>query len=727
MAKENIPLLTPYKMGRFNLSHRIVLPPLTRNRANNNIPQPHAMEYYSQRATSGGLIISEANGACDISLRCPNMPGIWTKEQVEAWKPVVNAVHNKGGIFFCQIWHPGRVSEYTTQKWLFIGREPKDQTYRGTTPEQMKLDDIPQIINDYRAAARNAIDAGFDGVEILGANGYLIDKLMKDEVNDRTDQYGGSLENRCRLALEVVEAVAEEIGADRTAIKLSPYDDYKGTTGDSTPEALGLYMANALTNLGILYLHVTEPRMIKVGDDYVTPRTLLPIKKAFNGTFIASGGYNKYDGDKAVEESYADLVSFGRLFLANPDLPKRFEINAPLNKHDRSTFYIQDPVVGYTDYPFLHIAKEHPKFNFPLVQISSSLDLYNSRYDKNNECYFTGKAVSGRKILQTTHGSTLLEDGKKEREKQPTYILVHQRRIVFAPLTRSRYYNNVPQPYAALTFFFYNNQITQEKRSSDFDKHKLEKVPPNAPGIWTKEHVEAWKPIVDAVHEKGGIFFLQIWYVGRVSNTGYFSAKWLRSNIMYKQGKRLWTDEIPSIVNDFRGFDRVEIHRAYDYLIDQFLKDQVNDRTNEYDGTLENRCLFALEMVESVSNEIGVNRIVIRLSPYTTLMELEDSNSDALALYMANALNKFNLSRKLFIAAEGYNRSMGNKAIAENHADLIAYGRWFLAYPDLPRRCELDTPLNKYDRSTFYTPHPVVGYTDYPFLEEAYFLLSNRG
>ncbi|CAA2953516.1 12-oxophytodienoate reductase 11 [Olea europaea subsp. europaea] len=375
-------------MGRFNLSHRIVLPPLTRNRANNNIPQPHAMEYYSQRATSGGLIISEANGACDISLRCPNMPGIWTKEQVEAWKPVVNAVHNKGGIFFCQIWHPGRVSEYTTQKWLFIGREedqadkgttpellklednvsdnysekwffidrePKDQTYRGTTPEQMKLDDIPQIINDYRAAARNAIDAGFDGVEILGSNGYLIDKLMKDEVNDRTDQYGGSLENRCRLALEVVEAVAEEIGADRTAIKLSPYDDYKGTTGDSTPEALGLYMANALTNLGILYLHVSEPRMIKVGDDYVTPRTLLPIKKAFNGTFIASGGYNKYDGDKAIEESYADLVSFGRLYLANPDLPKRFEINAPLNKHDRSTFYIQDPVVGYTDYPFLQI------------------------------------------------------------------------------------------------------------------------------------------------------------------------------------------------------------------------------------------------------------------------------------------------------------------------------------------------------------------------------------
>ncbi|KAL2536960.1 12-oxophytodienoate reductase 1 [Forsythia ovata] len=181
---------------------------------------------------------------------------------------------------------------------------------------------------------------GFDGVEILAANGYLIDKLMKHEANNGSDQYGGSLDNRCRLALEVVEVVAEEIGADRTAIKLSPYDDYDGTIGDTTPEALGLYKANALTRLGILYLHVTEPRMTEVGDNYQTPRCLLPIKKAFKGTFIASGGYNKYDGDKAIEESYADLVSFGRLFLANPDLPKRFEIDAPLNKYDRSTFHI---------------------------------------------------------------------------------------------------------------------------------------------------------------------------------------------------------------------------------------------------------------------------------------------------------------------------------------------------------------------------------------------------
>ncbi|KAL2536962.1 12-oxophytodienoate reductase 1 [Forsythia ovata] len=240
------------------------------------------------------------------------MPGIWTKEQVEAWKPVVDAVHDKGGIFFCQIWHPGRVSDYYTEKWFFLNREPKDLDYKGATPEQLKLEDIPQIINDHRAAAHNAIDA-------------------------------------------VVEAVAEEIGADRTAIKLSPYDDYDGTIGDTTPEALGLYMANALTRLGILYLHVTEPRMIKVGDNYQTPRCLLPIKKAFKGTFIASGGYNKYDGDKAIEKSYADLVSFGRLFLANLDLPKHFEIDAPLNKYDRSTFYIQDPVVGYTDYPFLHV------------------------------------------------------------------------------------------------------------------------------------------------------------------------------------------------------------------------------------------------------------------------------------------------------------------------------------------------------------------------------------
>lgn len=171
-------------------------------------------------------------------------------------------------------------------------------------------------------------------------------------MNDRTDKYGGSLENRCRFALEIVEAVVDEIGADRVGIRLSPYANYM-ESGDSNPEALGLYMANALNKYGISYLHTVEPRMITVGEKVEVPHSLLPMRKAFKGTFIVVGGYDREEGNNAIASGYADLVAYGRLFLANPDLPQRFEFNAPLNKYNRETFYIQDPVVGYTDYPFL--------------------------------------------------------------------------------------------------------------------------------------------------------------------------------------------------------------------------------------------------------------------------------------------------------------------------------------------------------------------------------------
>ncbi|XP_024169920.1 putative 12-oxophytodienoate reductase 11 isoform X10 [Rosa chinensis] len=296
-----LPLLTPYKMGKFDLSHRVVLAPMTRQRSYGNVPQPHAILYYSQRTSKGGLLIAEATGVSDTAQGYPDTPGIWTKEQVEAWKPIVNAVHAKGGIFFCQIWHVGRVS-----------------------------------------------NTGFDGVEIHGAQGYLIDQFLKDQVNDRTDQYGGSLEKRCRFALDIVEAVVNEIGADKVGIRLSPFE-----SGDSNPKELGLYLVNSLNKYGILYCHMFEPGMKTVGEKIECPHSLVPMRKAFNGTFIAGGGFDREDGNNAVAESSADLIAFGRWFLANPDLPKRFELNAPLNKYNIDTFCISDPVLGYTDYPFL--------------------------------------------------------------------------------------------------------------------------------------------------------------------------------------------------------------------------------------------------------------------------------------------------------------------------------------------------------------------------------------
>ncbi|KDP45639.1 hypothetical protein JCGZ_17246 [Jatropha curcas] len=360
----SIALLTPYKMGKFNLSHRVVLAPLTRQRSYHNIPQPHAILYYSQRSTKGGLLISEATGVSDTAQGYPDTPGIWTKEQVEAWKPIVDAVHAKGGIFFCQIWHVGRISNSGFQP---NGQAPISSTDKGLTPQirgngfgvaqftpprRLRTDEIPNIVNDFRLAARNAIEAGFDGVEIHGAHGYLIDQFLKDQVNDRTDQYGGSLENRCRFALEIVEAVSNEIGADKVGIRLSPFANY-GEAGDSNPKALGLYMAESLNKYGIVYCHMVEPRMKTVGEKFECKESLLPMRKAFKGTFIAAGGYEREDGNKAIEENRADLIAYGRIFLANPDLPKRFELNAPLNNYNRATFYTSDPVIGYTDYPFL--------------------------------------------------------------------------------------------------------------------------------------------------------------------------------------------------------------------------------------------------------------------------------------------------------------------------------------------------------------------------------------
>ncbi|KAF8660817.1 hypothetical protein HU200_057404 [Digitaria exilis] len=341
-------------MGQFELSHRVVLAPLTRCRSYGNVPQPHAAVYYSQRATKGGLLIAEATGVSATAQGYPETPGIWTQEQVEAWKPIVDAVHRKGALFFLQIWHVGRVSTNELQP---NGQAPISSTDKQISPDpehgqapllvyskprRLGTEEIAGIVDDFRRAARNAIEAGFDGVQ-----------FMKDSSNDRDDEYGGSLENRCRFAIEVIDAIVSEVGAHRVGIRLSPFVDYMDCV-DSDPMALGHYMIQQLNkHEGFLYCHMVEPRMAIVDGRRQIPRRLLPFRKAFKGTFIAAGGYDREEGNKVVAEGYTDLVAYGRLFLANPDLPRRFELGAPLNKYDRSTFYIQDPVVGYTDYPFL--------------------------------------------------------------------------------------------------------------------------------------------------------------------------------------------------------------------------------------------------------------------------------------------------------------------------------------------------------------------------------------
>lgn len=246
----------------------------------------------------------------------------------------------------------GLLSPALVLNQLFIG-DSEGETSQYSPPHRLTANEISEVINDFRIAARNAIEAGFDGVEIHGANGYLVDQFLKDQVNDRNDEYGGSLENRCRFPLEVIKAISNEIGSDKVGMRLSPFSDYNDC-GDSDPHSLGVYMAESLSQLGIAYCHVIEPRMLTELERGESKHSLASMRKAFQGTFIVAGGYHDRDeANHVIKNGDADLVAFGRAFLANPDLPQRLKLNAPLNKYDRSTFYTDDPVVGYTDYPFL--------------------------------------------------------------------------------------------------------------------------------------------------------------------------------------------------------------------------------------------------------------------------------------------------------------------------------------------------------------------------------------
>ncbi|KAK8597667.1 hypothetical protein V6N13_095067 [Hibiscus sabdariffa] len=373
-------LFSPYKMGKFNLSHRVVLAPLTRCRALNGIPRPALAKYYAQRSTPGGLLISEGAVVSDTAAGFPHVPGIYNEEQVEAWKKVVDAVHAKGSIFFCQLWHTGRASHSVYQPGGAVPRsstnKPISDKWRNLMPDgslaiypkprALEIAEIQEVVGHFRQAALNAIRAGFDGVEIHGAHGYLIDQFLKDGINDRMDEYSGSLENRCRFLMQVVQAVAEAIGADSVAIRLSPAIDHLDAT-DSNPLELGLAVTERLNKLQLqlgsklAYLHVTQPRYhahkrIEQGkhrSEDEEAHFMRTLKRSYQGTFMSTGGFTRELGMKAVAEGDADLVSYGRFFISNPDLVLRLKVNAPLNKYIRKTFYTHDPVVGYTDYPFL--------------------------------------------------------------------------------------------------------------------------------------------------------------------------------------------------------------------------------------------------------------------------------------------------------------------------------------------------------------------------------------
>lgn len=355
------PLLEKYDLAGTQLENRIIMAPMTRNRAGEgNAPTELNAKYYKQRA-SAGLIISEGTQISEQGIGYPWTPGIHTKEQLKGWKKVTDAVHAEGGRIFAQIWHVGRISHpYFHDGALPVAPSAIRPEGQAFTPEGMKdfvepraleTDEIKGIIEDYVQAAKNAITAGFDGVEIHGANGYLIDQFIQDGTNQRNDRYGGSVENRARFALEVTEAVANAIGSNRTGIRLSPSGEFNDMQ-DSNPKKTFTYLIKELNQFKLAYLHLVEPLSDVSNKPHYADNVAAFYRDAFDGTLIICGGYDRESGINVLEDDNADLVAYAQLFLANPDLPERFAGNAPLNEPNRDTFY-GGGKEGYTDYPFM--------------------------------------------------------------------------------------------------------------------------------------------------------------------------------------------------------------------------------------------------------------------------------------------------------------------------------------------------------------------------------------
>ncbi len=356
--KNNIDLFSPIKIGPYTLPNRIIMAPMTRNRAGaGNVPHQLNVTYYAQRA-SAGLIITEAAQISPQGVGYPATPGIHSAEQIEGWKLVTKAIHDKGGRVFMQLWHVGRISHPSLQPDGHLpvapsAIKPSGQavTYTGmqdfVEPRALDASELPGIVADYVAAARNAMSAGFDGVEVHAANGYLLDEFLRDGSNQRKDEYGGSIENRYRLLKEVMSAVCDAIGPDKVGVRISPENKFNDMH-DSDPQHTFNRVTEMLDSFKLAYLHVLE------GDMPTKTRELdyQQIKDRFHGPYMANCAYDFDKAQKAITNNQADMVSFGYLYIGNPDLVERFKAGAELNQADTATFYGGDEK-GYTDYPTL--------------------------------------------------------------------------------------------------------------------------------------------------------------------------------------------------------------------------------------------------------------------------------------------------------------------------------------------------------------------------------------
>ncbi|MGY4306929.1 N-ethylmaleimide reductase [Bradyrhizobium sp. USDA 4369] len=359
-------LFAPYQLGSLTLANRIVMAPLTRNRAGSGlVPGAFAAEYYAQRA-SAGLIITEATQVSEQAQGYQDTPGLYTPEQIAGWRNVTDAVHASDGRIFVQLWHVGRISHVD----LLGGKPPvapsairaRTKTFVNngfvdvSEPRALEADEIPAIVDSFRQAAANAIAAGFDGIEVHGANGYLLDQFLRETANVRTDAYGGSIENRARLLLEVTDVVSKQIGADRVGVRLSPVSPASGIIISDQEQSQFDYVVEQLDKLGIAYIHVVEGAT--GGPRDVAPFDFGSLRRRFKNSYIANNGYDLELAASRLAEGKADLFAFGRPFIANPDLVKRLQTGAPLAQIDPATLY-GGGAKGYTDYPTITPAGGH--------------------------------------------------------------------------------------------------------------------------------------------------------------------------------------------------------------------------------------------------------------------------------------------------------------------------------------------------------------------------------
>jgi NADPH2 dehydrogenase len=359
-------LFEPLKVGTMELKHRIAMAPMTRFRVNDNHEiLPLAAQYYSQRAVAPGtLLITEGTIVSKQSGGYPNVPGIYTQAQIDAWKPITKAVHEKGSYIYLQLWALGRVANKDFAQANDITIKSSSPTSLGegyATPKEMTVEDIKQSVSDYAQAAKNAIEAGFDGVEIHGANGYLVDQFLQDTCNKRTDSYGGSVENRSRFAVEVTQAVSEAVGADKTGIRLSPYSKFQGMKmKDPLPQFTDIM--KRLDAFNLAYLHLVQARA-SGSTDVEGYESLDPLLPYYSGKLLIAGGMKAEDAKKLVEEHKGrDIVAvFGRYFISTPDIVFRIEKGIEFSPYDRDTFYVPKSEKGYIDYSYSkEFEKVHP-------------------------------------------------------------------------------------------------------------------------------------------------------------------------------------------------------------------------------------------------------------------------------------------------------------------------------------------------------------------------------